>query len=281
LVNLSARASVGTGGNILIAGFVVSGSGNKTMLVRGVGPALNPFGIANYLTQPLLGLFNSQSVMFNSNAGWGNNAALVADFNQAGAFAYSVGSLDSALQVSLPANQSYTVQVSGMNSGTGVALAELYDADPGVLSSASRLINISARANVGAGANILIAGFVIGGSGTETVLIRGVGPALAGFGLTGVLLNPVLTLYDAQGNVITSNQGWQNSPAAPAGIWAGQASLATATHAAFTAAGAFDLGNGTNDSAFIVTLPAGAYTAQLAGANSTAGIALVEVYEVK
>lgn len=280
LVNLSARAAVGTDSNILIAGFIVSGSGNKSMVIRGVGPALTQFGVSNYLAQPSLGLFNAQSAQINSNTGWSNSAALSAAFTQVGAFSYPAGSVDSALQVSVPANQSYTAEVSGGNGGTGVSLAELYDADPSVLSSPSRLVNISARAGVGTGPNILIAGFIVGGTGSETVLVRGVGPTLGtAYGLTGVLANPVLTLFDSQGNVITSNQGWQNPPATPTGAWAGKAAPVDASHATFTKVGAFDLGNGTTDSALVVTLPAGAYTAEISGLNSTTGIALVEIYE--
>jgi hypothetical protein len=280
LMNLSARANVGTGSNILIAGFVISGAGSKNMLVRGAGPALGTMGISNYLVQPALSLFNSQSVAFNTNVGWANNTSLSDTFSQVGAFAFSTGSADSALQVSLPVNQSFTAEVSGVNGGTGVSLVELYDADPNVLNSPTRLVNISARANVGVGANILIAGFVIGGAGGETVLIRAIGPTLGTmFGLSGVLANPVLTLFDSKGNVITSNQGWQNSPGTPTGTWAGKASPTDATHGTFTKVGAFDLSDGTTDSAMVVTLPAGAYTAEISDANNGTGIALVEVYE--
>jgi hypothetical protein len=89
----------------------------------------------------------------------------------------------------------------------------------------------------------------------------------------------VLTLFDSKGNVITSNQGWQNPPATPTGTWAGQASPADATHATFASVGAFDLSNGTADSALVVTLPAGAYTAEISGSGNGTGVALVEVYE--
>lgn len=279
LVNLSARAAVGTDSNILIAGFIISGSGNKSMLVRGVGPALLPLGVSNFLAQPSLGLFNGQSVQINSSTAWNNNAALSAAFNQVGAFGYAAGSADSALQVSLLANQTFTAEVSGVSNGTGVALAEIYDADPTLLTSPSRLVNISARANVGTGSNILIAGFIIGGSGNETVLVRGIGPTLGILGVAGVLGQPVLTVYDSSGKVITSDQGWQNPPTAPTGVWAGKASPTNASHATFSKVGAFDLSNGSADSALVITLPAGAYTAQISGANSTTGVALVEIYE--
>lgn len=278
LANMSARANVGTDSNILIVGFVAGGSGSKNMLLRGAGSALAGFGISNYLAQPSLGLFNAQSVQINSNAGWNNNAALSATFMRVGAFSYSTGSADSALEASLPTNLPFTAQVSGMNRGTGVSIAEIYDADANLLTSPSRLANISARANVGTGTDVLIAGFVIGGTGADTILIRGIGPTLATYGLNGLLANPVLTLFDGQGNVITSNQGWQNPPVAPGGVWTGRVLPLSAGHADFSKVGAFDLGNGTADSALIVTLPPGNYTAQISGVNST-GVAEVEVYE--
>jgi len=280
LVNLSARASVGTGSNVLIAGFNIAGSGEKSVLVRGVGPTLASLGVSGYLVEPAIDLFNSTSTLISSNMGWSNSAALSAAFVAAGAFPFLTNSSDSALQLDLAAGTSYTAEVSGSNGGTGIALAEVYDTDPNVLASPTRLTNISARANVNTGAGLLIAGFVIGGTGNETVLIRAVGPTLSQFGLTGVLQHPVLTLFDSKGNLITSDQGWQSPVAVPTGTWAGVVSPMDATHATFGAASAFDLPNGTADSAIVVTLPVGSYTAQVVDVAGATGIALVEVYEV-
>jgi hypothetical protein len=130
------------------------------------------------------------------------------------------------------------------------------------------------------GSGVLIAGFVVGGVGNERVLIRAIGPTLSQYGLTGVLQNPVLTLFDGLGNTITSDQGWQNPVAAPTGPWVGNVAPADATHAIFGAAAAFDLGDGTSDSALVITLPVGSYTAQVADAKGATGVALVEVYEI-
>jgi uncharacterized protein (DUF1800 family) len=130
---------------------------------------------------------------------------------------------------------------------------------------ASRLFNISTRGPVGTGADIMIAGLVVGQGEPETVLIRAVGPSLVPLNVTGVLAAPVLTIFDSAGNVILSNQGWGNG---------------NATAAIMESAGAFPLIAGSADSALVATLPAGAYTAQVSGANGTTGVVLLEIYEV-
>ena len=156
-------------------------------------------------------------------------------------------------------------------------MAEVYDAD--ALAPTDRLVNISARAFVGTGGNILIGGFVIGGNTPQTVIIRGDGPALAGFGLSGALPNATLTLSSSSGTVAV-NSGWNNAP----GV--GNAAIGGIVVQRLTAAlsakvGAFALTSGSNDSAIVVTLPTGAYTAQVTGANGATGVALVEIYELR
>jgi len=152
------------------------------------------------------------------------------------------------------------VHISGVNGGTGVALAEVYE----VAYTGTRLGNISTRASVGTGANIEIAGFVIQGSGTEQLLIRADGPVLSQFGVGGVLAQPVLTLIQGS-NTVASNTGWANS-----------AAITSANSAAQT----FQFPAGSADSALVENLPAGSYTAQISGVNSTTGVALAEVYEL-
>jgi hypothetical protein len=279
IINLSARADVQMGSNILIAGFVVAGTGQKSMLVRGVGPALAQFGVSGYLAAPDLTLFNSSGAALATNLAWGGGAPLAAAMADVGAFSLPANSLDTALLVSLPVG-SYTAQVAGSGNSTGVALAELYDADTGT--PTSRLINISARADVQTGPNILIAGFVVAAGPTgadETVMIRGVGPTLSAFGVSGVLPSPVLTLLDSQGSTIASNQGW--SSGSSAGSSAVKAGVEPATTAIMAHVGAFTLTSGSADSAMTVTLPPGSYTAQVSGAAGASGVGLVEVYEVK
>jgi hypothetical protein len=199
-----------------------------------------------------------------SNTGWGTNAnpaqiARVAA--QVGAFAFAAGSADCAVIVNLAAG-AYTVEISGLNNTTGVALAEVYE----VASTGTRLINISTRALVGTNGNIVIAGFVIAGNGTEPLLVRADGPSLTPFGVAGVLAQPILTVLSGQ-TVVASNTGWGTSgnPAQIAGV--------------ASQVGAFPFAAGSTDSAVVVSLPAGAYTAQVSGANNTTGVALAELYE--
>jgi outer membrane protein assembly factor BamB len=261
LINLSARSLVEPGNGILIAGFVISGTGTKNVLLRGIGPTLGAFGVAGYLTSPVLNVDNSSGTIF-SDTGWGGSASLAATFSQVGAFSLPASSADSALVDPFPAG-AYTALVSGAT-GTGVALAEIYDADLGA--PTSRLKNLSVRAQVGTGSGILIAGFVISGNLPKTVLIRGIGPALAGFGVTGVLANPVLGLYNNSGSLIQDDYQW-----------GGETRLASA----MSAAGAFTLDPSSADTAILITLPPGAYTAQESGANATSGVGLIEVYEIQ
>jgi len=183
-----------------------------------------------------------------------------------GAFAWAnPTSHDSALLENL--NGGYTAQIAGQSGDTGDALAEVYDATPAGTYTPSnpRLINISARVQVGTGANILFAGFVIGGTTSRTVLIRASGPALIPLGVTGTLPDPELQLY--QGNTLLgTNTGW-----------GGDAEITSAA----ASVGAFTWTNpSSNDSAILVTLPPGGYTAQVSGASGDTGDALVEVYEV-
>jgi hypothetical protein len=282
LINLSARASVGTGGNALIVGFVVGGSGTKQLLLRADGPSLTALGVAGALSNPSLSLAASPSgSVLATNTVWGGTTALTAAFTQVGAFAWASTSADSALLYPLGTGN-YTASVTGVGTGslTGVALAEIYDADTGT--PTGRLTNLSSRANVGTGANILIAGFVIGGTGSERVLIRGTGPALANYGLSAasVLSTPQLTLSDSSGKVIATNlNGWSNPPVLGPAPVAASASVQSASAAVMAGVGAFPLTPGAADTAMLVTLPAGAYTAQVAGANNSTGISLIEVYE--
>ena len=264
IINLSIRSFVGTGASAVTVGFAISGTGSKQLLIRADGPTLASFGVGGVLTNPELSVFNSASVMIDTNTVWGGGASLASVFASLGAFALPADSADSALFLSLAAGTTYTAEITGVNGSTGVALAELYDADAG--NPPARLVNVSARALAGTGSAVLTAGFVIGGTGSETLLIRGIGPGLTQFGVSGILATPQLTLFNSAGEAIGSNAGW------------GGGSVLTA---AFAQVGAFGLPAASADSALLVTLPAGTYTAEVSGANNSSGIALVEVYEVK
>ena len=127
LVNLSARNRVGTGPDILIAGFVVEGTGSKTVLIRGIGPKLTEFGVGNVLADPLVGIFDASNTRIAENDDW--EASLADTFTALGAFDLPVGSKDAALVVTLPAGASYTVKLRGADGGTGQALVEIYEVE--------------------------------------------------------------------------------------------------------------------------------------------------------
>ncbi len=274
LINLSCRVNVGTGANQLIAGFVVGGqgtSGSESLLMRASGPALAPFGVPGVLADPQLQLGSSAGIVA-SNSAWGGSPAIAAAAASVGAFPWAVAtSHDSALLETLSGGP-YTVQVTGSSGDTGVALAELYDAtaESSATPTSPRLVNLSARAQVGTGGNVLIAGFVIGGTTAKTVLVRGSGPALGAFGISGALPDPLLQLFQGNSNgsstLVASNAGW-----------GGDAQIAST--AASVGAFAWSV-VGTPDSALLVTLPPGAYTAELSGASGDTGVGLIEVYEV-
>lgn len=264
LTNLSVRAVAGAGDQTLIVGFAVAGYG-KPLLLRGVGPGLTVFNVGNVLADPQLALFAGPT-RIAGNDNWGSAAAspaLAASIKAIGAFQLTDGSADAAMLATAD-NSSYTAQITGAAGTTGVALAEIYDVAPGV---GARLTNLSARSTAGGGDRTLIVGFVITGTGSKKLLIRGVGPALTAFGVDGALADPQLALY-AGTTQIYGNDDW--------GSAAGSPGIATAT----TQAGTFALPDGSKDAVLLVTLPAGAYTAKVSGANGATGIALVEVYEV-
>ena len=171
------------------------------------------------------------------------------------------GATSSSYVASTPGT--YTAVIS---SGAGVVKSST-----AVLTAATRLANISSRALVGTNANVEIAGFVITGppGTTEQVLIRGAGPSLSPFGISGFLAQPILTLYDASGKQLATNTGWNT------------ASNAANIASAFTATGAFAFPLDSADSAILTNLSPGSYTAQIVGLNGSTGVALAEVYEVK
>lgn len=274
LADISCRSAVGTGENALIIGFVVGGqgtSGSDPLLIRAAGPALAEFGVSGVLPDPELQLYGSNGLVASDN-GWAGNPQIASTAASVGAFSWNSGSsLDSALDETL-APGPFTAVISGASGDTGVALGEVFDATPATSRALStpRLINLSGRAQVGTGTNVLIAGFVIGGATSETVLIRGSGPALSQFGVSGALADPLLQLYqsnsDGTSTLLEANAGWQ-----------GDAQIA----ATASSVGAFSWGSSASaDSALLVTLAPGAYTAKISGASGDTGVSLVEVYEV-
>ena len=277
LINLSARAysASGAGGaNQLIAGFVTAGPDAKSILIRGDGPSIANFGVTGFLTDPQLTIVSGGTTLATATS-W--STTLEATFAKLGAFNLTVGSHDTALLESLAAGP-YTAQVISTTNNSGVALAEIYDADG--LAPADRLINLSARAFVGTGSDILIGGFVIKGSSWQTVIIRGDGPALTGFGVPGALASPVLTLFDGTGGIIATNTGWGTWPIVGSAA-TGNISVQPLTAELSAKVGAFALVDGSADSAIVATLPPGNYTAQVTGGLNSTGVALIEIYELR
>ncbi len=271
LVNLATRAGVGTGADVLIAGFVISGTKPRAVLVRGVGDQLSEFGVKGVLQNPLLKLFDANKKLVASSDDWFDGdegdpvwqariAALRAAEKETGAFRLNEDTLDGAVVATLEPG-SYTAQVSGFLDTTGVGLVEVYELGK---PATDRLINLSCRSRVGTGAAILIPGLVVRGNAPRRLLIRAVGPGLGDFGVVGTLVDPQLKVF-RDSEEIAQNDNWSGADVAQ--------TAATV--------GAFPLAVGSKDAALLIDLPEGTYTVQVSGVGDTQGIALVEVYEVR
>jgi len=256
LANISTRGQVQTGFNVMIGGFVVSGSAPKTVVVRAIGPSLANFGVSGALSNPTLQLVrSSDQAVIATNDDWGS-AANAAQISASG-FAPS-NPLESAIYVTLQPG-AYTAIVSGVGGATGVGLVEVYELDrPDI-----PLINISTRGKVLTGFDVMIGGFVIQGSASETVVIRAIGPSLANFGVSSALANPTISLVRMSDNAtIATNDDW-----------------GSAANAAQIASSGFAPSNAL-ESAIMMTLAPGAYTAIVSGVGGSTGVGLVEVYRV-
>jgi uncharacterized delta-60 repeat protein len=261
LANLSTRGRV-TSDTPLILGFAIAGTESRSVLVRGVGPALNLFGVSDALPATRLQVYDSTGGLLSSNQGWSSatDAARVA--SRTGAFPLTSGSADSAAVLNL-APGIYTLQVDDPRGNGGVALAEIYDAGNG---AGARLVNVSSRGAAGIGGNALISGFVLEGGLSSRLLLRGVGPGLTQFGATHTVADPVITLFDSTGQTLGSNDNWVSSVN----------DISTAA----LRAGAFALTRGSKDAAVLATLPSGVYTIQVTSDSATAATALLEIYQV-
>ncbi len=265
LANLSVRAKTGGQFGTLILGFATSDA-SKDVLVRGIGPSLVDFGVTGAIGDPVARMFNSSQVEIASNDDWvdaSNSNEIATRGATLGAFAPTSGLEAILLQNVSPAP--YTVLVSDFQDRTGEVLIEAYDADS--MFATGRLVNLSTRTEVGGAAGTLIAGFVISGTGEMTLLIRGVGPTLAAFGVSGVLSDPFIRVLNASQQEVGGNDDWNSSGAA-------------AKRSATATVGAFALQEGSLDSALLITLAPGAYTVLVEGFGGAAGNALVEIYEV-
>ena len=272
-INLATRGNVGKSDSLLIVGFVITGPGTKRVLLRAVGPTLSQFNVTGVLADPILRVFNGAGTQIYSNNDWGSSndiPGVATAESRVGAFTLPTGSADAAGILTLNPG-SYTAVVSGKPNGTnettGIALAEIYEDDT---ASSARLVNLSSRGVVSPGASVMIPAFVTATPGTATpkkFLIRGVGPALAPFGVANFLANPTVSITTQNGTVLATNDDWETN--------ANVDELRTVT-----AQMAFPLPAGSKDAALLVSLPPGGYTIQVSGVNNTSGTALVEVYEV-
>jgi len=260
ITNMSVRSITGLNGQPLIVGFSVAG-GTKSVLIRGIGPTLRGFGVADAISDPLLSLFSGAD-QIGANNNWQEAIpnANENEFQAVGAFPLPLSSLDSSLLTDI--NGGASIFLTDAQAETGIVLAEVYDASL----DESRLVNVSARNFVGTDGDILIIGFSLSGNLPQTILIRGVGPELANFGVPGTIENPQLELFSSTG-IIASNDDWEQADNA--------AEVATAVP------GAFPLTTGSRDSAILITLQPGVYSALLSGVDGATGEGLVEVYTVE
>jgi uncharacterized repeat protein (TIGR01451 family) len=307
LGNISTRAPVGTGVNVAVGGFIISGTGTKQVLIRGFGPTLEDFGITGAMANPRLELFwdddsnpSTPAILLLDNDDWGTalgscpapiaacgtptdivNTGLSADSY---APANANRALDAGLLMTLPPG-TYTARLSGVSGGTGVGLIGVDDVDT---NQTATLVNISTRAFVGTGANVAVGGFIVNGTSSKQVLLRGFGPTLTSFGVTGALANPTLDLYwDDDNNpstaaiLVLTNDDWGTAvTSCPAPV----VSCGTPTDIANTGKSS-DTYAPTNanrglDAALLLTLPPGTYTARLSGVSSGTGVGLIGVDEV-
>lgn len=271
LSNISTRAFVQTGDNVIIGGFIVQGNALKRVIIRAIGPELIPFGIPDPLADPTLELHDSTGALIASNDNWGTTIiGGIITTDQVAAIRASgyapTNGMESAMIVSLPPGN-YTAIVRGINSTMGVGLVDLYDLS--ALSS-SILSNISTRSLVQTGDSVMIGGFIVEGTQTKRVILRAIGPELTQYGIPNPLADPNLELHNSAGALIASNDNW----------------MTTIIGGIITADQVRDIMNSglapTNpsESAIIANLPPGNYTAIVRGKNIIIGVALVEVYDI-
>lgn len=268
LVNISTRAQAG-GGRNLIAGFVVQAEATRgrAYLIRAVGPGLEAQGVTGFMPDPVLQLY-SGPIPFRTNDNWverdeASGFPIPEAFAAVEAFALQPGSKDSAVLPGLPSGAFYA-HVGSADGRTGIALVEIYDVrntgDPN-----ARLLNLSTRGFVGPGESILIAGFVVGGTGSMRLLLRGIGPGLSQFNVPGVLAQPRLTVFRG-GTPIGTSTNWATDGYKRDLLIAG------------ASVSAFPLVEGRADAAMLFDASPGPYTLQITGNGNLTGEAMVEIY---
>jgi cytochrome c peroxidase len=255
-LNISTRLEVGTGDNVMIGGFIIKGNSSKSVLIRGLGPSLSSLGLTGVLLDPVLELRGADGALLFQNDNWKDNQRTQIE----GTIFQPTDDREPVIVASLPP-AAYTAILTGKNLTTGIGLIEMYDRDQ---AADSELQNISTRGFVGAQSNVLIGGFILGGNNNARVVVRGLGPSLSQFGLTNLLADPALELHDGNGAILIANDNWADDSAA--------ADLLSANRLALT---------DPKESAIFTTLPAGQFTAILAGKNGGTGIGTIEVYNLR
>ena len=275
LGNISTRAFVQTGDNVMIGGFIVQGTGPKRVIIRAIGPELGapPYNIPNALANPTLELHNAAGALIGSNDDWQRTIIggvitrnQVSDIQSSGHA--PTNPFESAIIADLPPGN-YTAIVSGVNNTAGVALVEVYDLSA---NSASLLGNISTRSFVQTGDNVMIGGFIVQGTQSKRVIVRAIGPELGAppYNIPNALANPTLELHNGTGALIASNDNWRTT------IIGG---IITSSQVRDIINSGYAPSDG-RESAIIAELRPGNYTAIVRGVNDTTGVGLVEVYEL-
>ena len=259
LGNISTRVRVLAGDNALIGGMIATGTANKKVIIRAIGPTLNDFGVPGALQDQTLELYQG-STLITSNDDWRQSTQQVEIQNSGLA---PNKDAESAIIATLTPNQGYTAIVRGKNGTTGVGVVEAFDLEQG---AASKLGNISTRGFVDVDDNVMIAGLIVSPTnGTTTkVLVRALGPTLGDFGVPNALANPTLDLVNASGTTIRSNDNWKDDPQQRSEIEA--ANLAPSHD---------------QEAALVETITPGAYTAIVRGSGRTTGVGLVEIYNIQ
>ena len=248
LANISTRAVVGTNANVLIGGFIITGTEAKRVIIRGIGPSLP---LPGKMLDPALELHDSSGALVASNDNWGQSANSQEIMNSG---VSPANPNEPAILMSL-APGSYTAVLSGVNQTTGIAVVEVYDLDA---SAASKLANISTRAFVQTGDNVLIGGLIVIGQSAADVIVRAIGPSLS---VAAAMADPTLELRDGNGVLLAANDNWRTTQET-AIIETGVAPTRDA------------------ESAIVTSFSPGSYTAIVRGANGTTGVAVVEVYQL-
>jgi hypothetical protein len=270
LGNISTRAFVQTGDDVMIGGFVVQGNEPKRVIIRALGPELTRYGVPNVLVNPTLELHDASGVLIASNDNWQHTiiGGIITSDQVAAirASGHAPGDQrESAIIAELPAGN-YTAIVRGVDNTTGVALVEVYDLSP---DTDSTLRNVSTRSFVQTGDGVMIGGFIVEGGQPKKVIVRAIGPELTRYGVPNAMANPTLELYDKNGALIASNDNWRTT------IIGG---IITHDQVRDILNSGYAPRDG-RESAIIAELPPGNYTAIVRGANNTTGVALVEVYD--